>query len=45
MVLMQIIQFRTADITAARQIEERWPRATEGKRTVFYDLDVLWQRV
>jgi hypothetical protein len=45
MALMRIIQFRTADITAARQIEERWLRATEGKRTVFYDLDVPWERV
>lgn len=42
---MQIIEFRTADITAARQIDEDWLRATEGKRTDFYDLDVLWERV
>jgi hypothetical protein len=45
MAFMQIIEFRTADITAARQIDEDWLRAAEGKRTVFYDLDVLQVRV
>lgn len=40
MALTQIIEFRTADITAARQIDEDWLGATGGKRTVFYDLDV-----
>jgi hypothetical protein len=31
---MQIIEFRTADIEKARQVDEQWRRATEGKRTV-----------
>jgi hypothetical protein len=37
MAFMQIIEFRTADITAARQIDEDW-RAAEGKRTVRREL-------
>jgi len=45
MAFVQIIEFRIADITAARQIDEDWLRATEGKRTVFCDLDVLQERV
>ncbi len=45
MTFVQIIEFRTADITAARQIDEDWVRATKGKRTAFYDLDVLQVRV
>ena len=45
MTFVQIIEFRTADITAARQIDEDWGRATEGKRTAFYELDVLQVRV
>jgi hypothetical protein len=36
--LMQIIEFRTADITAARQIDVDWLRATEGKRTARREL-------
>jgi len=31
---VQIIEFRTDDIEAARQIDEEWRRATDGKRTV-----------
>jgi hypothetical protein len=38
MAFMQIIEFRTADITAARQIDEDWLRAAEGKRTVRREL-------
>jgi hypothetical protein len=34
MAFMQIIEFRTADIDAARHIDEDWRLATEGKRTV-----------
>ena len=45
MALMQIIPFRAADITAAQQIKDHWLRVTEGKRTVFYDLDMPWERV
>jgi hypothetical protein len=39
MAFMQITEFRAADTTAARQIDEDWLRAAEGKRTVFCDLD------
>ena len=45
MALMQIIPFRAADVTAAQQIKDHWLRVTEGKRTVFYDLDMPWERV
>ena len=38
MAFMQIIEFRTADITAARQIDEDWLRAAEGKRTMRREL-------
>jgi hypothetical protein len=38
MAFMQIIEFRTADITAARQIDEDLLRAAEGKRTVRREL-------
>jgi hypothetical protein len=38
MALMQIIEFRTAGIAAARQIDEDWLRAAEGKRTVRREL-------
>jgi len=34
MAFVQIIEFRTSDIEGARQIDEEWRRATEGKRTV-----------
>jgi hypothetical protein len=30
---IQIIEFRTSDIEAVRQVDEEWRRATEGKRT------------
>ncbi|HUZ22287.1 MAG TPA: hypothetical protein VMV07_00825 [Streptosporangiaceae bacterium] len=33
MAFVQIIEFRTSDIEGARQIDEEWRRATEGKRT------------
>jgi hypothetical protein len=39
MTFVQIIEFRAADVTATRRIDEDWGRATEGKRTVFCDLD------
>jgi hypothetical protein len=38
MAFEQIIKFRAADITAARQIHEGWLRATERKRTVRREL-------
>jgi hypothetical protein len=38
MAFMQIIEFRTADITAARQIDEDWLRAAEGNQTVRREL-------
>ena len=44
MAFEQIIEFRAADITAARQIDGDWLRGTEGKRIAFYDLDVLQER-
>ena len=34
MTFMQIIEFRTADTERARQVDDDWWRATEGKRTV-----------
>jgi hypothetical protein len=33
MAFVQIIEFRTGDIDEARQIDEEWRRATDGKRT------------
>jgi hypothetical protein len=33
MAFVQIIEFRTEDIEEARQIDEEWRRATDGKRT------------
>jgi hypothetical protein len=33
MAFVQVIEFRTNDIEEARQIDEEWRRATEGKRT------------
>jgi hypothetical protein len=33
MAFVQIIEFRTDDIEEARQIDEEWRRATDGKRT------------
>jgi hypothetical protein len=38
MAFVQIIEFRTADIDGARQIDDKWWRATEGKRTVRREL-------
>lgn len=38
MAFVQIIEFRTSDIDRARQIDEEWWRATEGKRTVRREL-------
>jgi len=34
MAFVQIVEFRTADIERARQVNDEWWRATEGKRTV-----------
>jgi len=34
MAFIQIIQFHTADMERARQVDDDWWRATEGKRTV-----------
>jgi len=34
MAFMQIIEFRTSDTERARQVNDDWWRATEGKRTV-----------
>jgi hypothetical protein len=34
MAFIQIIEFRTTDIDAARRVNEDWWQATEGKRTV-----------
>jgi len=34
MAFMQIIEFRTSDTERARQVDDNWWRATEGKRTV-----------
>lgn len=33
MAFIQIIEFRTADLEGARQVNDDWWRATEGKRT------------
>ena len=38
MAFVQIIEFRTTDIDAARRIDEEWRRATEGKRTARREL-------
>ena len=38
MTFVQVIEFRFADITAAREIDQQWWRATEGKRTVRREL-------
>ena len=38
MAFVQIIEFRTADIEGARQVNDQWRRATEGKRTVRREL-------
>jgi hypothetical protein len=38
MAFVQLIEFRTADVEEARQIDEEWWRATEGKRTVRREL-------
>jgi hypothetical protein len=38
MAFVQIIEFRTSDIDRARQVDEKWWRATEGKRTVRREL-------
>ena len=34
MAFVQIIEFRTSDTERARQVNDDWWRATEGKRTV-----------
>jgi hypothetical protein len=34
MAFIEIIEFRTSDIERARQLNDEWWRATEGKRTV-----------
>src|SRR5579862_6623174 len=38
MTFVQIVEFRTADIDRARQVNDEWWRATEGKRTVRREL-------
>jgi len=38
MAFVQIIEFRTTDIDRARQINDDWWHATEGKRTVRREL-------
>ena len=38
MAFVQIIEFRTAHIDKARQVNDEWWRATEGKRTVRREL-------
>ena len=38
MAFMQIIEFRTSDIERARQINDEWWGATEGKRTLRREL-------
>ena len=38
MPFMQIIEFRTSDIDAVRQIDDGWRMATEGKRTARREL-------
>jgi hypothetical protein len=34
MAFMQIIDFRTSNIDAVKQVDDEWAAATEGKRTV-----------
>jgi hypothetical protein len=34
MSFVQVVEFRTSDLDAARQADEGWRRASEGKRTV-----------
>ena len=38
MAFIQIIEFRTSDMERARQIDDEWWRATEGKRTLRREL-------
>ena len=38
MAFMQIIEFRTSDMERARQVDDDWWRATEGKRTVLREV-------
>ena len=38
MTFVQIVEFRTADIDRARQANDEWWRATEGKRTARREL-------
>lgn len=38
MAFVQIIEFRTADIETARQVNEEWMAATEGRRTLRREL-------
>ena len=38
MAFIQIIEFRTTDIEAARRVHEDWWQATEGARTVRQEL-------
>jgi hypothetical protein len=38
MAFMQIIEFRTSDIEAMRQVTDDWRQATEGKRTARREL-------
>jgi hypothetical protein len=38
MAFVQMIEFRFPDIAAVREIDERWWRATDGKRTVRREL-------
>ena len=38
MAFVQIIEFRAADIDRARQVNDEWWHATEGKRTVRREL-------
>jgi len=38
MAFMQIIEFRISDVEQARQVDDDWWRATEGKRTVRREL-------
>jgi hypothetical protein len=35
---VQLIEFRTDDVEGARQVDEEWWRATQGKRTVRREL-------
>ena len=38
MAFVQIIEFRTTDVDRAREVNDEWWRATEGKRTVRREL-------